>query len=89
MALHAPAILVIIASLVISSHAQSAPTSCTYDDGVFECDYSQMTSVSDRPIDFSQFSPVPQRIDLLVAGFLPYFGKLIFLPVNNPFGTHP
>ncbi|KAL4220899.1 Leucine-rich repeat transmembrane protein flrt1 [Mactra antiquata] len=74
MAAHAPAILLFFTSLLMTSYAQTGPTGCTYVDGIYDCDYSSLTSPSDRPLDYSQFSVEPQNIELTVSGFLPYFG---------------
>ncbi|XP_060573711.1 leucine-rich repeat transmembrane protein FLRT3-like isoform X2 [Ruditapes philippinarum] len=59
---------------VAYTQAQTGPNFCSYNDGVFECDYASMVSTSDRPIDFNGFSQDPQQIEITVNGFLPYFG---------------
>ena len=63
--------------LVTYTRAQTGPNFCTYNDGVFECDYASMVSPSDRPIDYTGFSQDPQQIEVTVNGFLPYFGKTL------------
>ena len=60
--------------------AQSMPTNCTYEDGVFECDYSAMGAL-DRPISYTAFGLVPQRIVLSVNDTLPYTGTYNSIPL--------
>ena len=60
--------------------ATSAPYYCSYinKDGYFECDYSKMSDVIYRPIDFDQFDPVPQRLKVMVNGYFPYYSRYTF-----------
>lgn len=43
---------------------QTMPTGCSYDDGMFECDYSTLNSLSNIPLSASLFTPIPQRLRL-------------------------
>lgn len=74
-------IIFAVVILVTDVTAQTGPTHCSYSDGVYECNYYQMTSVTDRPLYFSDFSTQPQQIVLNADGFLPYFGKYSFLRI--------
>ena len=60
--------------------ALSAPLYCSYDESEnhYTCDYSKMSDPANRPIDFSQFDPEPQRMTINVNGYLPYYGKCIY-----------
>lgn len=64
-------------ALVGGVAGQTAHTQCSYvEDNLFECDYSALTSSSDRPIDYASFSPEPQRLEVIMNGLVPYYGKL-------------
>ncbi|XP_052820242.1 uncharacterized protein LOC128246074 [Mya arenaria] len=53
----------------------TAPTHCSEEgDKEYYCDYTAMTSSSDRPIDYAGFGTVPQTLKIDVSGFIPYFG---------------
>ncbi|KAL4221377.1 Toll-like receptor 7 [Mactra antiquata] len=41
------------------------PTGCTYDSGLYECDYSTLSSNSLIPLEASRFSPIAQRLKLI------------------------
>lgn len=68
---------VLVILLCVSSVAtQTAHTQCSYEDeNLFVCDYSAMTTSSDRPIDYSNFSPEPQRLVVTMNGLVPYYGR--------------
>ncbi|XP_052820034.1 uncharacterized protein LOC128245853 [Mya arenaria] len=75
--------------------AETGPTECTYSDDVYTCDYASMTS-SDRPIEYNDFTTVPQRLTLTLNGLLPYIGDgRVFstgfdtIPENQFDSNHP
>ena len=45
--------------------SQTVPSGCTYDDGMFECDYSTLQGSGDIPLSAAFFDPIPQRIRLI------------------------
>ena len=70
------ALVLCLGCVRVAVHGSSAPPYCTYDEveNEFECDYDMMSDPANRPIDFTQFDPEPQRLKLYVNGYLPYFG---------------
>ena len=70
------ALVLIFGCVRVAVLGSSAPTYCTYveTENHFECDYDMMSNPADRPIDFTQFDPEPQRLTLYVNGYIPYFG---------------
>ena len=55
----------ILSCLTSSIHGQTMPTGCTYDSGMFECDYDSLDGNGDIPIPAADFSPIPQRLRLI------------------------
>ena len=47
------------------SYGQTMPTGCTYESGLFECDYSTLDGNGDIPVPAADFSPIPQRVRLI------------------------
>ena len=45
-------------------HGQIMPSGCTYDSGMFECDYSSLLGSGGIPLQASLFDPIPQRLRL-------------------------
>ena len=41
---------------------QTMPASCTYEAGLYECDYDSLDSFGNIPLSASLFTPIPQRI---------------------------
>ena len=68
-------VILVLAAWVCGTAAQSAHSYCSYvSDNLFECDYSAMSTGASRPIDFTNFSPEPQRLEVTMNGLVPYFG---------------
>ena len=57
--------MLLLYCLVPGGHGQTMPTGCTYDSGMFECDYSTLDSNGDIPVPAADFSPIPQRLRLI------------------------
>lgn len=53
-----------IVASITSAYGQSMPTGCSYDAGLYECDYSTLSGSSQIPLQASGFSPIPQRMKL-------------------------
>ncbi|KAH3783571.1 hypothetical protein DPMN_161513 [Dreissena polymorpha] len=49
-------------ALVGYAHAQAMPSACTYNDGLYECDLTSLSSNSQIPLEASKFTPIPQRL---------------------------
>ena len=43
---------------------QTMPTGCTYDSGMFGCDFSVLDGNGDIPLQATLFDPIPQRLRL-------------------------
>ena len=41
------------------------PTGCTYNSGMYECDYSTLDTNGDIPLPAASFDPIPQRLRMI------------------------
>lgn len=59
------AFTVMLFTVLPEVQSQTMPTGCTYNDGMFECNYGTLKSLSNIPLNASLFDPIPQRLRLI------------------------
>lgn len=68
-------ICLVICTITPATWSLQSPFQCVYiKDMEYDCDYSAMTTSSDRPIPFNDFDPEPQILAVSVNGYVPYYG---------------
>ena len=58
------ALTVVLCNVLPEVQSQTMPTGCSYNDGMFECNYETLNSLSNIPLNASLFDPIPQRLRL-------------------------
>ena len=56
------AIKVVLAFILPVALGQTMPGACSYEDGLYECDYGILQTFGNIPLSASLFTPIPQRI---------------------------
>ena len=59
------AVKLLLICMTTEVRCQTMPTGCTYDSGMFECDYSILNANGDIPVPALAFAPIPQRLRLI------------------------
>ena len=58
-------VMVVLVFIPTVAFGQTMPAACTYEDGLYECNYGSLNTFGNIPLSASLFTPIPQRIRMV------------------------